>query len=415
MRIENLRNERSETRMRAIADVIWEDCSRPAQELYFETDENFGDSLTCNPHAFLAAGIMPAMHFGEERITIQGEICPELKDGLVTVMHWMRFWWYRPSRRLVSIEGKIRDGSVDRGKAERAGLFFSGGIDALSTLVVNRLEYPLAHPGSIKDGLLVCGLEIQDPVIFGLVLDSLKVLADDAHISLIPIFTNIRSLGPEEDNVFWGEFWRKEFMGATFSAIAHALDQRLNRVSINSSEVIQDVVPYGTHPLIDPCFSSSDLRIRHEGITLSRLEKTKLVSTWNLALQRIRVCNDTQRYRQGRLNCGLCEKCIRTMLALKALGVLNQTTVFPHTDISVEFIKSKLHLEDDVLSYYPEMISALYANGHIEVAKAVDQKYRDYHIWKNKMKIRNKWLSPIKEFDEKHCNGVIRKIKRTFY
>jgi hypothetical protein len=414
MRIENLRNEKSEARMRAIADVIWEDCPRPAQELYFETDENFGDSLTCNPHAFLVACIIPAMHFGEQRLSIEGDICPELKDGLITVMSWMRFWWYNPSRRLVTIEGKTRSGFADQRISERAGFFFSGGIDALSTLVVNRLEYPSTHPGSIKDGLLVCGLEIQDPVIFGFVLDSLRVLAEDAHISLIPIFTNIRSLGPDEDNVFWGEFWRKEFMGATFSAIAHVLAKRLNRVSINSSEVIPDLVPYGTHPLIDPCFSSSDLRIRHEGITLSRLEKTRLVATWNLALQHIRVCNDTPLYRPSRLNCGKCEKCIRTMLALKALGVLNQTSVFPHNNISIEFIKANLHLEDDVLSYYPEMISALYEKGNFEIAKEIDQKYRDYHIWKNKIKMRNKWLSPIKEFDEKHFKGVIRKIKRAF-
>jgi hypothetical protein len=415
MRVENLRTEKSEGRTRTAADVAWEDCPRPTQELYFETNDNFADSLTCNPHAFLAACIMPAMHFGERRLSIEGEICPELKDGLITVMNWMRFWWYEPSRRLVAIEGKTRSGIGDHAISGRAGFFFSGGIDALSTLVVNRREYPLTHPGSINDGLLVCGLEIQDPVIFGFVLDSLRVLAEDAHISLIPVFTNIRSLGPDEDNVFWGEFWRKEFMGATFSAIAHVLAKRFNRVSINSSDAIPDVVPYGTHPLIDPCFSSSDLRIRHEGIALSRLEKTRLVSTWNLALQHIRVCNDTQRYRQGRLNCGRCEKCIRTMLALKALGVLNQTAVFPDKDISGEFIKSKLHLEDEVLNYYPEMISALYANGHFEVAKAVDQKYRDYHIWKNKIKMRNKWLSPIKEFDEKHFKGVMRKIKRAFY
>jgi len=415
MRIENLRTEKSAAQMRAVADVTWEDCSRPAQELYFETGENFADSLTCNPHAFLVACIMPAIHFGEQRLSIEGEICPELKDGLITVMNWMRFWWYSPSRRLVTIEGKSRSGLADHAISERAGFFFSGGIDALSTLVVNRLEYPSTHPGSIKDGLLVCGLEIQDPVIFGFVLDSLRVLAEDANISLIPIFTNIRSLGPDEDNVFWGEFWRKEFMGATFAAIAHVFAKRLNRVSINSSDVVPDIVPYGTHPLIDPCFSSSDLRIRHEGIALSRLEKTRLVSTWNLALQHIRVCNDTQLYRPSRLNCGKCEKCIRTMLALKALGVLDQTTVFPNNKISIEFIKANLHLEDEILNYYPEIISALYENGHFEVAKAVDQKYRDYHIWKNKMKIRNKWLSPIKEFDEKHCNGVIRKIKRAFY
>jgi hypothetical protein len=103
------------------------------------------------------------------------------------------------------------------------------------------------------------------------------------------------------------------------------------------------------------------------------------------------------------------------MLALKALGALDQTTVFPQNNISIEIIKANLHLEDDVLTYYPEMISALYENGNFDIAKVVDRKYRDYHIWKNKIKMRNKWLSPIKEFDEKHFKGVMRKIKRAFY
>jgi hypothetical protein len=415
MRIENLRIEKNGERLRTVANVFWEDCSRPAQELYFETNENFADSLTCNPHAFLVACTMPAMHFGEHRLSIEGEICPELKDGLMTVMNWMRFWWYNPSRRLVTIEGKTISEYPEQRISERAGVFFSGGIDALSTLVVNRMGYPLKHPGSIKDGLLVCGLEIPDPVIFKYVLDSLSVLAENANISLVPIFTNIRSLGPEDDKVFWGEFWRKEFMGATLAAIAHAFANRLTRVSINSSDVIPDIVPYGTHPLVDPCFSSSDLRIRHEGITLSRLEKTRMVSAWAPALQNLRVCNDAKLYQPGRLNCGKCEKCIRTMLTLKALGVLDKTTVFPDHDISVELIKANLTVEGDVIMHYPEIISALYEKGHHEIAQAIQGKLCEYKTRNNRIQLRRKLIEPIIKFDEEHFNGFIRNIKRNFY
>ncbi len=55
MRIENLRFEKQDNNLKAVATVIWEDCQRAAQELYFETEEKFVDSLSCDPHAFLVA------------------------------------------------------------------------------------------------------------------------------------------------------------------------------------------------------------------------------------------------------------------------------------------------------------------------------------------------------------------------
>lgn len=415
MKVGNLRFEKDGRGLRTVATVIWEDCSRPVQELYFETTEKFADSLLCNPHAFLVACIMPALHFGEQRLSIEGEICPELKDGLITVMNWMRFWWYEPDRKLVKIEAKAWSGLPFPRTPERAGVFFSGGIDALSTLRKNRLNYPLEHPGSIKDGLLVCGLEISEPRIFEYVLDSVSALAEHAGITLIPIRTNIRSLGPENDHDFWGEFWLKEFMGAAFAAIAHAFAKRLTKVSINASDTIPDLIPYATHPLIDPNYSSSDLEIRHEGIALSRYEKTRLVSDWDLALQHLRVCNKTELYQPGRLNCGKCEKCIRTMLALKSLGVLEKTTAFPDNDISIEIIIEKLILEQDLLVYYPELISGMKNIGKYEIAQTLENKIRDYKLSKKRIEWRKRVIDPIIKFDEMYFKGAIRRIKRSFF
>jgi hypothetical protein len=135
----------------------------------------------------------------------------------------------------------------------------------------------------------VCGIEVQDPKAFVLVLDSISVLAEDAGITLVPLYTNITSLGPEDHKEFWGRFWIHEFMGAAFSSIAHAFSKRLTDFSINSSDDIPNLQPYSTHPLIDPNYSSSDLRIRHSGVALSRFEKTRLVAGWDIAFAKMQI------------------------------------------------------------------------------------------------------------------------------
>ena len=142
MRIENLRSEKKGNRVRVAATVIWEDCDRPTQEVYFETDEVFADGLSCNPHAFLVGCIIPAMHYGEKRVIMDAEICPELRTGLITAMNWIRHWYYGPERNLVQIETKTRSNLLTPRTTERAGFFFSGGVDAFATLRANRLTFP---------------------------------------------------------------------------------------------------------------------------------------------------------------------------------------------------------------------------------------------------------------------------------
>lgn len=410
MRIEDLRLENHGKNIRAVATITWEDFSRPVQELYFETTEEFAHSLSCDPNAFLVACIMPAFHFGEKRISIEGAICPELQNGLTTVENWMRFWWYEPTKNLVKIEAK-RSFQFQRSRIpDRAGVFFSGGIDALATVSANRLSYASDHPGSIKDGLLVCGLEIEKRSVFVYVLDSMSILAKDMGIQIIPIDTNIRSIGPETDADFWGSFWLNEFMGAVFSAIAHAFSKRLTEVSINSCHDIPNVIPYGSHPLINPNYSSSNLRIRHEGITLSRFEKTKLVAKWDLALKHLRVCNKTELYQAGLLNCGKCEKCVRTMLALEALGVLQNTGAFPIREVTEDLVIKAVSLSRSNVPLYRELVEPLWKVGRQDLVNAIKKKLALFD--RPPRPLRAFFVQPIIKFDEKKLGGKLRKAKR---
>lgn len=81
------------------------------RKVYFETDADFGQFLSCNPHAFLVGCIMPAMHHGEKRIFIDAEVCPKLRDGLITAMAWFRNWYYKDDHYPLQIDTKTQTNS----------------------------------------------------------------------------------------------------------------------------------------------------------------------------------------------------------------------------------------------------------------------------------------------------------------
>jgi hypothetical protein len=420
MKIEDLKIEKKANRKRTAATILWEDCDRPAQELYFETVEEFAQDVWCNPHAFLVACILPAMRFGEKRISIDAEICPELYNGLITAMKLVCCWfnWYEVEKDIVQIEGKKQHyvpASID---GKNSGFLFSGGVDSLATLRYNRLYYSKDHPGYIKDGLLIFGLEVNELKRFDPVLTSVSVLAQDADLNLVPVYTNIRDIGPEEDYVFWHDFWHNEFMGATFAAVAHAFSKRLSILNINASHDIPYLIPHGSHPLLDPLYSSSDLRIRHEGFHLSRIEKVKLISDWDIALQHLRVCNTSKDYEPDRLNCGKCEKCVRTMLALLASGALEKAGAFAAIDVSPELIGQAFKpsvLRDSGVHYALELTNALKKTGRNDLVLAIRDKIDEFYHFQRKQKWRKRTIEPIKEFDRKYFKGNLKKLKHKVF
>ena len=333
MRISDLKFNRDDKLARTTATVQWENCDRPECNVYIETEKAFADDLTLNPHAFLVGCIIPAMHFGEKRILLDAEICPTLLEGLITVMALMKEWSqgiYRP----LNIEARTSSTAHNLNDHRQAGLFLSGGMDSLAALRVNKKNFPEKHPGSIKDCLLVHGFDIGGVIERGMkyhVFDRAKAalfeVANDANVTLIPVYTNIRHLCDER------QLWLDKFFGAVLAAVGHAFASRLNLVYIASSYDIPNLAPCGSHPLLDSEYSSYDLRIIHRDLSLSRLEKLKIVAGWDVAFQNFRVCLANV---PDRLNCGKCEKCIRTMTELVAIGALDKTKAFVENDVTPE-------------------------------------------------------------------------------
>lgn len=405
MIIHSLKSERIADRARVSAQVIWEDCERRNREIYFETHASFAEALTCNPHAFLVACAVPAMYYGEKRVSIDAEICPELHNGLLTALRWIHHWRYTHDNPPPRIEVRTKSSVSTSCVNERAGLFFSGGIDAFSVLRSNRLNFPAAHPLSIKDGLLVYGFEIYEPDVFELVFESFSEIAQGIGITLIPVYTNIYLDFRQEDATNNFHFWAYEFMGAAFAAIAHAFAKRLKVVTLASNADIPHLEPFGSHPLIDANYSSIDLRMRHDGILLSRLDKTMLVADWDVALDNLRVCNLIDYYRPGMLNCGKCPKCVKTMLTLLAVGKIGQSRSFPAQDVSPEQILKFAQIYDSYTeSSYRELIPLLSDKGRHDLVNAIESKVALYH----NPKIG--WKRKIRQFDKEHLNGSLWKL-----
>lgn len=370
MKVENIRLEEHNGKPAVKAVVTWEDSPRPRQEIYFATLDRFADALDSGAAAYAVGCLLPALHHGERRLRIDGAICPELRDGLHTVMGFMGLW-HEAYRSGVQIEADVEERPSPRPAVSRSALFFSGGIDSLAALRENHSRYPESHSGFFRDGILIYGQNPESdhrPETFEKAMAALSEVTRESGISLLPVYTNLRELDDAT------RFFVDVFHGAILGAVSHIVSGRVDSVSISASDSIPGLVlvkrdtfkPFGSHPLIDPYYSSWRLRIRHVGMTLGRLEKTRLVAQWPVALNNIRVCQPNW---PGE-NCGQCEKCLRTMLALTAVGALDKTRSFPKNDMTVadiENIRFKPGLADD----YRELIDALAHSGRRDLAASL--------------------------------------------
>jgi hypothetical protein len=368
MRLEHFRIDHRDDLAQVLATVHWEDNETPPSDLFIATTAEFEADLAPDPNAFLVGCLVPAMYLGERRIRVDAAICPELKEGLDTAMALMQHW--SPERFVpLAIEAPHRTAARYRPTVRRCGAFLSGGFDSLAALRLNRLNYHQDHPGYIHDCLVVHGFDIGGVVargmkfhVFERALAHMAPVARDAGVTLIPVYTNIRHLCDERD------LWLDKFFGAVLAAVGHALGPRISLLNIASSFDIPNLVPCGSHPMLDPLYGSAEVRIRHRDHGLSRLEKLRIVAGWPVAFNHFRVCLANV---PDQLNCGRCEKCVRTMTELLAIGQLHRTAAFDADDVTPDMLAAfRIDIRHREV-FYGDLIDPLRAMGRDDLADAI--------------------------------------------
>jgi len=400
MRIEDIRWEQTLDRVRVAATVRWEDCDRATQDVYVEAPIQFAPGVAASSDAFLVAGLLPAMRHGERRLAVSGEICPRLLIGLKDAMQLLSVWYGYSNP--VTIESKNRVGSaLAATPSKRAAFFFTGGVDSLTTLRVNRRQFADGDPEYFRDGLLICGLEVEQLDAFQYVVDGLTDLANESGVTLIPIYTNLRSL--DDDWVFWAD----QFESSVLAAVAHTLHGRLFSASIASSYDYGCLHPHGSHPLLDSNYSSASLQIRHDGAGLSRLDKTRILAEWERGVKSLRVCNRSDTYRPGLLNCGRCEKCLRTLTALMVLDKLDSAESFANREVTADVVQKSLEITPMNYPYWAELVGPLEAKGFSQLSQVIRTAIRYFET-------NGGWKEAVVRFDRQYLNGLLLRVRNSF-
>jgi hypothetical protein len=279
--------------------------------MYFSVAEADAELLAGGAEAFVAAMLVPAMTTGGT-LEVEPAVSRELLSGLARVQDVWRAW-HGDRMHAVEVRASSRETPVATGPA---ACMFSGGIDSLYTL--------LRHPD--ESPVLLFGRGVSSPLspqtMDKVDRDARRVAATAAELGLrlVTYETDVRTHFP----LPWGELYH----GAVLAASAHALSGGLAKVSIPSTHSYLEFRPWGSHPLLDEHYSTPAVRIIHDGSDATRAEKTAWLALHHReVLRHLHVCIGPDR--DGTRNCGRCGKCVRTMVALAAVGMLDAAPTLP--------------------------------------------------------------------------------------
>lgn len=191
--------------------------------------------------------------------------------------------------------------------------FFSGGVDSFYTFLKNK--------NSITQLIFVHGFDVSLKEINLKQRISLigQKIATDFNVEYIEIETNARQITKGFGH------WGLHAHGLGLGAVARSLSGNIGKIFIPSSFSKDELFPWGSHPDLDYLMGDDSIEIVHDGINVTRTEKIEYISQFPEALKYLRVCykNPNQTY-----NCCECEKCLRTMTSLYAVGKLSKSTSF---------------------------------------------------------------------------------------
>ncbi len=212
----------------------------------------------------------------------------------------------------VRIRAKSRQGPTGVAGSETAA-FFTGGVDSFYTVLRRRSE--------IDALIYVHGFDIALDELRKreLVSHSLRAVAERLALPLVEVATDLRALSNRTCN------WERIYTSAALASVGHLLAGRFNRFLIPATHSYLDLHPTGTHPILDPLWSSEHVVFEHVD-AVSRVDKLRVIAKSDLAMSSLRVCFQPG---ESGLNCGKCPKCLRTMTGLRVVGGLQRCGTLP--------------------------------------------------------------------------------------
>ena len=202
----------------------------------------------------------------------------------------------------------------------RAIVSFSGGLDACFTLYRHKKNLAGRNTKNIERAVLLFGATdtpLSKPEDFKNHADNARLLCDDLGVEFTIVETNF-CLYPMN--------WELEHFNVIVAALYFFKKYPYKMTASSLCVLPVSYRVWSSNPITDLMLSCLSSRVISDDVAYDRTMKANVVKGWKLATQKMRVCWEGE---DKSKNCGVCEKCIRTMLNFIACGVKEQIEMFP--------------------------------------------------------------------------------------
>ncbi|MFN2615837.1 MAG: hypothetical protein ABR581_01800 [Thermoleophilaceae bacterium] len=257
----------------------------------------------------LALTLLVAMRLGLPLALREGA-SPRLLAAVPTLQAIFSSWDPGLQRVPVDADGRAVAAAT---RGEGVACFFSGGVDSFYTLLANRqavTHIVFVHGFDLR-------LEAADARAGA--TQTAAAVARELDLQLVEVETDLREL--VDRHLPWGFAH-----GPALASVGLLFQECFREVLVPATHTYADLLPWGSHPLVDPLWSTELTEFVHHGADTTRIDKCRLLADSETAMSRLRVCWENPGSRQ---NCGECEKCLRTMVNLAAVGALERCSTLP--------------------------------------------------------------------------------------
>jgi hypothetical protein len=333
-----------------IASAVFELPDGVRQTLWYRFPAEWQPWLSDRADAFLVGTIFPAMA-AKADLHVHGDVSPRLLENLEEYQAVWQCW--EPDRyQKVSITAD-RETETEARIGRDAILTFSGGVDTCFTLYRHAHKLCGRRNRNIKAGIMVHGFDIplRQADMFAGAFAKAEEIVKDVGVPLIPVSTNWKELAG-----FRRLSW--EDIHATGLAAALSLFQRRVPYGLLASTFTYELVRYGSNPFTDPLLSSANFGIIHDGADHTRVAKVSMLAGWEVASRNLRVCWQGPSLDR---NCGVCEKCIRTILEYRLSG--GRLPACFERDATDEQILSVPIIDDEIQVFFQTILENAHTQG----------------------------------------------------
>lgn len=254
---------------------------------------------------WLPIALFPAMRLGVP-LVVSDPISPSLLSSVVEIQDIHSTW--TPDLKRIPVSAPTRLPRVTRRRRQLQS--FTGGVDSFYTFFRNPRI----------DGLVYLhDLHHDVPEVRDRITAHLSDVAERLGVPIVQVDYHVRHVLDTYAD------WVTQTHGAVISALAALISHGSTDFRIPATHSYSAMQSgRGSHSALDPLWGSESRRIVHDGADASRHEKIAALAEHSVALETLRVCFSTT----SEINCSRCEKCVRTMISLELLGLLERAPTF---------------------------------------------------------------------------------------